>query len=398
MLNQVYQGDCFDVLATLPDKCVHLVYLDPPFFTQKVQKLASRDLEVYQFDDVWDDIAHYITFLNTRLHQIHRVMRDDATLFFHCDRNASHHIRLLLDDVFGANQFLSEIIWTYKRWSNASRHLLPAHQTIFMVAKSQHYTFNPMYQAYSETTNLDQILQQRERNEHGKTVYAKDEQGNIILNGPKQGVPLSDVWEIPYLNPKATERTGYPTQKPLQLLERIIQLSSNEGDVILDPFCGSGTTLVAAHLYNRQFIGIDISEEAIQLSQRRLNNPQRSTSLLMQRGRKAYHNLPDDVVAILKILPVQLVQRNQGIDAIHNDFYDGKPILIRVQRQGEDLAHAGKKLAHAGKIKEAGLMILIRTHLSEQIGLFESQIPSEIIVIDTLESQLQDIIHEKITS
>lgn len=396
-MNTVYHGDCFNILDQIPEKSVHLVYLDPPFFTQKVQKLQSRDLETYQFDDIWENLADYLTFIHTRLEKIHRVMRDDATLFFHCDRNASHHIRVLLDTIFGANHFLSEIIWTYKRWSNASRQLLPAHQTIFMVTKSDTYTFNHHYQTYSETTNVDQILQRRARNQHGKTTYAKDDEGNIILNGPKQGVPLSDVWEIPYLNPKAKERTGYPTQKPLQLMERIILLSSNEGDIVLDPFCGSGTTLVASQRHNRDYIGVDISSQAIELTQKRLKNPYHSTSLLLQKGREAYQNLPDDVVSLLNQLPVQLVQRNQGIDAIYNDYYQGKPILIRVQRHGEALSDAIQQLERAGMTKQAGLMILIRTEKTTQLNLFEQSLSTKIILVDSLALHLQSIIEEKLS-
>jgi len=396
-MNTIYHGDCYTILDQLPERSVHLVYLDPPFFTQKVQKLQSRDLQMYQFSDVWESLADYLDFIKARLDKIYRVMRDDATLFFHCDRNASHHIRILLDTVFGADRFLSEIIWTYKRWSNASRQLLPAHQTIFMVTKSDQYTFHHHYQAYSETTNIDQILQQRQRNQHGKTIYAKDNEGNIILNGPKQGVPLSDVWEIPYLNPKAKERTGYPTQKPLQLLERIIQLSSNEGDIVLDPFCGSGTTLVASQYLNRQSIGIDISSKAIELSQKRLKNPHRSTSYLLQKGREAYQNLPDEIISLLNPLPVQLVQRNNGIDAIYNDYYQGKPILIRVQRQGENLTDAAQQLERAGLSKQAGLMILIRTEKTTQMSLFEQQISPTIIVLDSLGLHLQATIEEKLS-
>lgn len=167
--------------------------------------------------------------------------------------------------------------------------------------------------------------------------------------------------------------------------------------VYLDPFCGSGTTLIAAQRHNRHYIGIDISLEAVQLAQKRLQNPHRSTSLLMQRGRQAYQNLPDDVLAILKTLPVKPVQRNRGIDAIHDKFYHGKPIFIRVQRQGEDLTHAARKLAHAGNIKNAGLLILIQTESSDQMGLFSSELPPQIIIVDALARHIEQIIHEKIT-
>ncbi|HJT33449.1 MAG TPA: site-specific DNA-methyltransferase, partial [Pirellulales bacterium] len=229
-----------------------LVYLDPPFFTQKVHRLAPRDRsKEFSFEDLWPSQKEYGTFLLQRLRAVHRVISNRGSLFFHCDRNAVHLARLVLDELFGPERFRSEIIWHYRRWSNAQRGLLPAHQTILYYTKSDQYTFNEMWTEYSPATNVDQILQRRSRDEFNKSIYDRDDDGNVIANGNKPGVPLSDVWDIPFLNPKAKERTGYPTQKPLSLLERIITLTTNEGDCVLDPFCGSGTTLVAARSLRR---------------------------------------------------------------------------------------------------------------------------------------------------
>src|SRR5699024_9228610 len=139
-------------------------------------------------------------------------------------------------------------IWAYKRWSNSKKGLLNNHQNIYFYSKSKSFKFNTMYTDYSPTTNLDQILQARMRDEHAKSKYKTDENGQVVLGKEKKGVPLSDIWNIPYLNPKAKERTGYPTQKPILLLEQIIKIATDEGDTVLDPFCGSGTTLVAADL------------------------------------------------------------------------------------------------------------------------------------------------------
>jgi site-specific DNA-methyltransferase (adenine-specific) len=392
--DHILHGDCLDILDGMPSESIDLVYLDPPFFTQSKQTLKSRDLTEYSFDDVWMSIEDYVRFLRERMVQIHRVMKDTATAFVHCDRKASHYIRVLLDEVFGYERFLSEIVWTYKRWSNSNKTLLPSHQTIFMYSKSDHYTFNEILQDYSETTNLDQILQKRERNDHGKSVYVTDDSGEAVLNGPKKGVPLSDTWEIPYLNPKARERTGYPTQKPLLLLERIIRLSSNEDETVLDPFCGSGTTCVAAKLLNRSYIGIDISEDAVELSRRRIDHPVRSNSNLLTRGREAYRNLPDYVVDILKSLPVKLVQRNSGIDAIHDEFIDGSPVVIRVQRTGETLVEAANKLHRAGKTKKSCMMLLIRTEQGSQQTAFVELLPNSVVVISSLNLAVQEHIDE----
>ncbi|MFZ4814160.1 MAG: DNA methyltransferase [Phototrophicaceae bacterium] len=388
-MSQVLLGDCRDVLATLSTASVGLVYLDPPFFTQKTHTLKSRDLHEYEFEDAWDSVAAYIDYMGVRLEAIRRVMTDTASIFLHCDRHASHHLRVLLDAVFGADRFLAEIIWAYRRWSNPQKTLLPAHQTIFMYSKTATYTFNSQFQPYSPTTNLDQILQQRERNPQGKSVYARDDDGDVILNGPKKGVPLSDVWEIPYLNPKAKERTGYPTQKPLLLLERIIALGSNAGDVVLDPFCGSGTTLVAAARLGRQAIGIDLLPSAVSLSQARLSNPIKSESRVLHQGRESYENLPADVQAIFAGLPVKVVQRNKGIDAIFDQFIDGRPVLLRVQRVGEPIYQAAQALIQAGEKKGAARLILIRTQALPELMPVETQFPSHFVLLDALSYQLQ---------
>jgi len=381
----LFVGDCLDVLSTIPSQQIDMVYLDPPFFTQKKHKLINRDLtQEYQFDDVWYDIADYIHFLHLRLSEIRRVMKASACIFLHCDKSASHHIRLLLDQVFGAEHFVSEIIWTYKRWSNSQKSLLGSHQTIYLYSKSSDYKFNTLFDNYSETTNLDQILQKRERNAHHKTVYARSEDGEVILNGPKRGVPLSDTWEIPYLNPKAQERVGYPTQKPLALLERIIQLGSDAGDCVLDPFCGSGTTLVAASLLNRDYMGIDLSESAITLARERLDKPLRSQSKLMKHGRESYDNLPEYVKKLLEVLPVKPVQRNSGIDAICDNFINGQPVIVRVQREGEPLIEAARKLDKAGTKIRASKMILFQTSAADQFTFFDDDIfPQTVIVVKT---------------
>src|SRR5204863_2908864 len=142
--------------------------------------------------------------------------------------------------------------------------------------KTDTYQYHQLYDDYSPSTNVDQILQRRQRDEHGKAVYERDENGKVVHDGHKKGVPVSDVWDIPFLNPKAKERVGYPTQKPILLLERIIQIVTDEGDTVLDPFCGSGTTLVAAHLLSRNCVGIDSSPEAIEITKERLARPTRT--------------------------------------------------------------------------------------------------------------------------
>ena len=160
-----------------------------------------------------------------------RVLKDSGNIFCRCDKRASHYIKILLDEVFGTSCFQSEIIWTYKRWSNSKKGLLPSHQSIFFYSKTKRNKFNILYTNYSATTNIDQILQERSKNGLGKAVYKKTGQA-LVPAKAKRGVPLLDTWDIPFLNPKAQERTGYPTQKLLLLLDRIIQTSSDEGGAL----------------------------------------------------------------------------------------------------------------------------------------------------------------------
>lgn len=294
-------GDCLKRMKEIDDESVDLIYLDPPFFTQKEQALKSRDnSKQYSFDDTWNSIDEYRVYIEERLRECFRVLKRTGSVFLHCDKSASHHLRMALDNVFGYNNFRSEIIWYYKRWSNSKKGLLNNHQTLYFYSKTGDFKFNTIYTEYSLTTNIDQILQDRVRNEHGKSEYKRNKNGDAILGKAKKGVPLSDVWEIPFLNPKAAERVGYPTQKPIVLLERIINICTDENDVVLDPFAGSGTTLIAAKLLNRQFVGIDMSPDAVELAYARLRNPIKSNSYLLERGKSSYKNLTDEELNILR--------------------------------------------------------------------------------------------------
>ena len=136
-----------------------LIYLDPPFFTQKTLKQKTRDNEKeYSFDDKWENIDEYRLYIKERLVECKRVLKKTGSIFLHCDKLASHHLRLALDDVFGVDNFQSEIIWTYKRWSNSKKGLLNNHQNIYFYSKTEHFKFNTIYTDYSETTNIDNNL------------------------------------------------------------------------------------------------------------------------------------------------------------------------------------------------------------------------------------------------
>jgi site-specific DNA-methyltransferase (adenine-specific) len=361
---------------------VDLAYLDPPFFTQKVHRLSPRDRsKAFSFDDLWLSQKEYGIFLLERVQAVHGVISDHGSLFFHCDRNAVHLARFLLDEVFGSRNFRSEIIWHYRRWSNSHRGLLPAHQTILYYTKSDQFTFNEVWTDYSPTTNVDQILQRRSRDEFNKSVYDRDDEGNVIANGTKRGVPLSDVWDIPFLNPKAKERTGYPTQKPLLLLERIITLTTNAGDCVLDPFCGSGTAVVAAQSLGRKAIGIDVSADAVALTNQRLQESVRSNSRLLEMGREAYQNADETVLALLQGLEYVPIQRNKGIDAILKQGFAGGPVPIRVQRAGETILDAALKLSRAALGKGAKLMFVVALAQGGSFA-FADELPPGVIVVE----------------
>ena len=356
----VLEGDCLARLREMEAESVDLAYLDPPFFTGRVHRLHARDrVTAYEFEDVWESAEAYAGFLRERLRAVHRVLAPTGSLFFHCGRDAGHIARGLLDEVFGGAMFRSEIIWHYRRWSSGAATLLPAHQTIHYYSKTDDFTFNPIWNEYSPATNVDQLLQRRRRDSARKSVYDRDDQGRTVPSKAKRGVPLGDVWDVPYLNPKARERTGYPTQKPLVLLERIVSLASRPGDLVLDPFCGSGTTLVAATSLGRRAIGIDSSPQAVALTLKRLQNPVRSRSRLLERGREAYRTADPESLSLLTGLEVAPVHRSRGIDALLLEAGGSRLVAIRVQRPGETVDEAAAKLRRAGASKGAVRLFLV---------------------------------------
>ncbi len=376
-------GDCRLILQSLNDASVDLVYMDPPFFTQKVHSLITRDnTDEYSFEDRWGSLEDYLSFMKEVLIQCKRVLKETGSIFLHCDKSASHHLRILLDQVFGGGNFQSEIIWAYRRWSSSRKGLLNAHQTIYFYSKTGNFKFNTLYTDYSPTTNIDQILQARARNEKGKAVYRRDQNGDVVIGKEKKGVPLSDVWNIPFLNPKAKERVGYPTQKPILLLERIIEISTDVDDCVLDPFCGSGTTLVAAKLLGRSFFGIDISPDAVKLSENRIRQPVKSESQLLSLGKDGFLEKSDYERKILKALEAVPVERNNGIDGFLREFINGQPVSVRIQKKDEDIETARRKLITASKTKKCALMILVRTQKEKSHTLFDWA-DENLLVIDS---------------
>ena len=261
----IYCDDNLRRLAVLPPGSVDLIYLDPPFFSNRHYEVIWGDeAEVRSFEDRWQGgIYHYVEWMRERVMEMWRVLKPTGSLYLHCDWHAVHHLRVMLDDVLGAEHFQNEIIWYYRGAGVSPRRWARRHDNILWYTKGKEWYFNPdpVRDEYAETT--------KERFSH----YIGNVRGNRDF-GPQalnpKGKHPDDVWLIRIVAPSAKDRLGYPTQKPEELLERIIRSSSKEGDIVLDPFAGCGTTLVVAHRFKRHWIGIDISPTACNLMKRRL--------------------------------------------------------------------------------------------------------------------------------
>ena len=292
MSNQLITADCLTALSAVEPGSARLIYLDPPFNTnaRRTAPASSRNGEsrvsAAGYDDAFGSPADYIAYMRPRVEAMRRTLAPSGSIFFHCDWRMSHHVRLLLDEVFtpaenltysssvvrrpssvvrpsSSGVFVNEIIWHYGLGaSKAGRQLLSKHDVIFWYANSPDYVFNVMREAPTPA-----MLNKYRHTDEAGNRYMNSYGRRYVLKG---GKPLDDVWDIPAIAPTSKERAGYPTQKPLALLARIIRLASNEGDTVLDPFCGSGTTLVAAQQLGRCWVGIDANPQAIEIARRRL--------------------------------------------------------------------------------------------------------------------------------
>lgn len=256
---QVVCADNLTFMRSLPDCTLHLVYIDPPFMTKSTRRAGDG----HAYDDRWTGgIEQYKQFLAERLGEIHRLLRDDGTVYVHVDHRVSHHVRLLLEGIFGEANFLNEIVWSYRTGGVSTRWFGRKHDTILAYAKSLgRHTFHAQRGGAYRTDGL-------QVDEEGRP-FKTTKKGRLYFHA--DGPILTDVWEIPFLSTVSLERSGYPSQKPEALLSRIIQASSNPGDVVADFFCGSGTTLVAAERLGRRWIGCDANREAVKLTKARLH-------------------------------------------------------------------------------------------------------------------------------
>jgi DNA modification methylase len=293
-MNELILGDNLEIMKKMDKASIDLIYLDPPFFSNRNYEVVWGDeAERRSFEDRWaGGVENYIAWLKPRVAQMFKLLKPTGSLFLHCDWHASHYIKVeILDKIFGYNNFRNEIVWYYKTRPQSKKYFGRKHDIIFFYTKSSEYTFNwesvvrPLsetaIQKYRLTDEDGRVYRLQGRGIKGSPIRsAKDVDAKWEISNPelvirdyldeKIGVALEDWWDIETINQNSKELVGYPTQKPKELLERIIKCASNEGDIVLDPFLGGGTTIVVADELQRHWIGIDQSPMAIRVSDMRL--------------------------------------------------------------------------------------------------------------------------------
>ncbi len=260
--NRLAVADALTLLGGLADGSVDLAYADPPFATGKVRRAAAGTAAEQRYDDRRDDPEAYRAWLEPHLAELHRVLAPTGSLFLHLDHRMAAYARVALDGVFGRDGFRNEIIWRYGLGGRAPANAFARkHDVLLFYARGAHNTFHRLRGGLTpamEAKYAHSDEHGRYQNAHGRRYYLKG------------GKAYDSVWDIPSIAPTAGERTGYPTQKPLALLERVIAATTDEGDLVVDPFAGSGTTAVAAQRLGRRFSCGDSSPEAIAIACLRL--------------------------------------------------------------------------------------------------------------------------------
>ncbi len=253
--------DNLELLEQVADQSVDLIYIDPPFHTGR-QRTHSQSQQGYA-DRTDGGIQGYLELLGPRLRHMHRVLTDKGTLYAHLDWRTVHYVKVFLDDLFGASNFLNEIIWHYRSGGVSKRWFGRKHDTLLVYARRKGtHTFNVQRGGTFRTDGLHRDAEGR--------PYKMTRNGRLYFHA--DGPVLSDVWDLPFLSTVALERCGYPTQKPEALLERVISASSNPQDLVADFYCGSGTTLVVAQRCGRRILGCDHNPQAIAVARRRLQS------------------------------------------------------------------------------------------------------------------------------
>ena len=314
MSNLLFYGDNLDILRSkIRDETIDLCYIDPPFNSKRnyfqIYNNVGKDdqAQAQAFMDTWTwnewaiagyqeiitnhqgrytrqtiellrglkavlaegGLLAYLVSITQRVNEVQRVLKPTGSFYLHCDPTASHYLKLVLDGVFCSRggDFKNEVIWCYRKWSIAQNQFVRNHDVILFYGKSVKNNFNNQFTPLSEGT-----LKRWKGKKQQATFDPQGRRTATNLEQESQGSPMPDWWEISIINPQAKERLGYPTQKPEALLERIIQASSNEGDTILDAYCGCGTTVAVAQRLRRHWIGIDITYQSIAVILKRLED------------------------------------------------------------------------------------------------------------------------------
>lgn len=342
MMNKLFYGDNLEILKQhISDDSVDLIYIDPPFNSKRDYNIIyeGATAQAQAFRDTWSMIGineieeliyekeaqrysslhnvltglkeillkspnagdksmyAYLVNMGIRMVELHKKLKETGNFYLHCDATANYYLRILLDAIFGNNNFRNEIIWHYRRWSNVSKNYQRMHDVIFFYAKSKESFFLIQNQPYSDEKHIENTVRGIV---NGKLVRLKDTEGNYLARTKENnGVPLHDVWhDINFVAPTSKERLGYPTQKPKALLERIIKSSCPEKGIVLDAYCGCGTTIAAAKELGIKWIGIDITYLSIDLIQQRLLDSfylKDSKNATLQEQKKAKEKLLKDV-------------------------------------------------------------------------------------------------------
>ena len=288
MTDKLWYGDNLNILRSMPPASVDLIYLDPPYNSKRDYNCSFGSVaQSKAFKDTWtwgpdDDenieaviernpilgafllglgdmlpkrgLYPYLVNMAVRLVEMHRVLKDTGSIYLHVDPTASHYLKLVMDQIFGGGNFRNEILWCYSGPANCTRYFPKKHDAILFYTKGEDYTFNVQRVPHkSGLHNKGTVFGRRAEDE--ASIKAKEDQGKLLENW------WTDIPSGAHIS--KNERLGYPTQKPLALLERITLASSNEGDVVLDPYMGSGTTIEAAAKHGRKFIGIDVTHHAV---------------------------------------------------------------------------------------------------------------------------------------
>lgn len=276
-INSIVCDDCLNVLAQLPNECIDLIYVDPPFFSQANYK--SRNSEE-AFVDKWPSLDEYLDWLVERIIPMRRVLKETGSIYVHLDWHAVHYVKVRMDEIFGYNNFLNEVIWYYRTGGSARRWFNRRHDVLLLYRKGRTHFYDGLALKDMRTKDEGSFSGYFGTDENGRRyreARASNKTYRYYLDEPKNP---DDVWIVPPIPHRSlTERTGYPTQKPEKLLERVIKASSRENDIVADFFCGSGTTLAVAAKLNRKWFGCDVNLEAIEITRKRIEKDRMARSL-----------------------------------------------------------------------------------------------------------------------